>query len=224
MVLAAVQQAGLRRTGRPAPRASVWVIGGLPRKCAGKTGRQSTLVGFAVYLTVPFLLARGAGPQGLAGISYETAYDGVRLIREGRAYRADLFFVNRNETAREVDAARETVDVAAALGLSYVRAIAGQAHEEVLVPLGPAIQFEGDGQRRVLAVTVDVVHPGLGVRQRCLAAPAVGDDAEPLVDQALVPQGLERRHDRLSVAVHPDRHAPGSLSRHACGSRTSCLR
>jgi sugar phosphate isomerase/epimerase len=45
--------------------------------------------------------------------------------------------------AREIDAARETVDVAAALGMSYVRAIAGQAHPETALKAGIAWAVEG---------------------------------------------------------------------------------
>ena len=56
-----------------------------------------------------------------------------------------------------------------------------------------------DRDRRVLPLPVDVVHPGLGVGQRRLAVPAVGQHAEALVDQALVPQRLERPHHRLHV-------------------------
>ena len=64
---------------------------------------------------------------------------------------------------------------------------------------GPSSELEADGQRRVLAVAVDVVHPRLGVAERRLAAPAVGQHPEPLVDQALVPQRPERPHDALHV-------------------------
>jgi len=45
--------------------------------------------------------------------------------------------------AREIDGARETVDVAAALGMSYVRAIAGQAHPETELEAGIAWAVEG---------------------------------------------------------------------------------
>jgi sugar phosphate isomerase/epimerase len=45
--------------------------------------------------------------------------------------------------AREIDAARETVDVAAALGMSYVRAIAGQAHPETDPQAGIAWAVDG---------------------------------------------------------------------------------
>jgi sugar phosphate isomerase/epimerase len=45
--------------------------------------------------------------------------------------------------AQEIDAARETVDVAAALGMSYVRAIAGQAHPETALETGLAWAVEG---------------------------------------------------------------------------------
>lgn len=47
--------------------------------------------------------------------------------------------------AREIDAARETVDLAAALGMSYVRAIAGQAHPETERRAGIAWAVEGLG-------------------------------------------------------------------------------
>jgi sugar phosphate isomerase/epimerase len=45
--------------------------------------------------------------------------------------------------AREIDAARETVDVAAALGISYLRAIAGQAHPETDLQAGIGWAVEG---------------------------------------------------------------------------------
>ena len=61
------------------------------------------------------------------------------------------------------------------------------------------VELEPDGQRRVLAVPVHVVHAGLGVGQRRLAPPAVGQHAVALVDEALVPQRLERPHDALHV-------------------------
>ncbi len=61
------------------------------------------------------------------------------------------------------------------------------------------LQGERDGQRRIGPILVDVVHPGLGVRQRRLAAPAVGEHAEALVHQALVVEALERPHDGFHV-------------------------
>ena len=61
------------------------------------------------------------------------------------------------------------------------------------------LEFEPDRERRVLTIVVHVVHPGLGVAERRLAAPAVGEHAEALVDEALVPQRLERPHDALHV-------------------------
>ena len=60
-------------------------------------------------------------------------------------------------------------------------------------------EFEADRDGRVLAVEVDVVHPCLGVAERRLTAPAVGENLEPLVDQALVPQRPKRPHDTLHV-------------------------
>ena len=60
-------------------------------------------------------------------------------------------------------------------------------------------ELEPHGQRRILTVAVDVVHAGLGVAERRLAAPAVREHPEPLVDETLLPQGLERPHDALHV-------------------------
>ena len=61
------------------------------------------------------------------------------------------------------------------------------------------LEFEADRERRVLAIAVGVVQSCLGVAQRCLATPAVREHPEPLVDEALVPEGLERPHDALHV-------------------------
>ncbi|SQB95152.1 Uncharacterised protein [Clostridium paraputrificum] len=58
-------------------------------------------------------------------------------------------------------------------------------------------------QRRVLAHLVRVVQARLMVRQRRVLGPRVRQDAEALVDQALVVELLERPHDRLhEVGVH----------------------
>ncbi len=68
------------------------------------------------------------------------------------------------------------------------------------IQLGVArLQLQRDGDRRVLPVGVDVVHLGLGRRQRRLAAPAVPEHPVAGVDQALVPERLERPHDAFHV-------------------------
>ena len=65
------------------------------------------------------------------------------------------------------------------------------------------VEREQHGDRRVLAGPVGVVLAGLEVRQRGLALPAVGEDPLALVEQALVPERLERPHDALHVGeVH----------------------
>ena len=60
-------------------------------------------------------------------------------------------------------------------------------------------QPQPDGDGRVLPVGVDVVHLGLGGRQRRLAAPAVPEHPEPRVHEPLVPEGLEGPHDAFHV-------------------------
>ncbi len=62
----------------------------------------------------------------------------------------------------------------------------------------PVEQAQSDGDRRVLTHLVDVVvHPQLVVGQRRLVVPAVGQDAETLIDQALVIERLEGPLHRL---------------------------
>ncbi len=86
-------------------------------------------------------------------------------------------------------------------GLTAAARLLGRVHggrrpdEQLLTGL----EREAHGDRRVLPLAVDVVHPRLGVAQRRLAAPAVGEHPEALVDEALVPQGLERPEHALHV-------------------------
>ena len=62
----------------------------------------------------------------------------------------------------------------------------------------PGLESVADGDRRVLADLVNlVIHPQLVVGQRRLVVPAVGQDAEAFVDQALVIERLEGPEDRL---------------------------
>ena len=62
------------------------------------------------------------------------------------------------------------------------------------------LQPEPDGDGRVLPLLVDVgIHPELVAGQRGLVAPAVRQDAHPLVHESLVVQGLEGPQDRLHV-------------------------
>jgi hypothetical protein len=53
--------------------------------------------------------------------------------------------------------------------------------------------------RRIVAIPVRIVLPRLGIRQRRLTPPAVRQDPESLVNQALVVQPAERPHDTLHV-------------------------
>jgi hypothetical protein len=62
-----------------------------------------------------------------------------------------------------------------------------------------SVQAEADRDRRVLSVQVDVVHLGLGGRQRGAVVPAVPEHPESGVDQALVPERLEGPHDAFHV-------------------------
>ncbi len=58
-------------------------------------------------------------------------------------------------------------------------------------------EVEAHRHRRVGAVAVGIVLAGLEVRQRRLALPAVGQDAEALVEQALVVEALQGPQDAL---------------------------
>ena len=61
------------------------------------------------------------------------------------------------------------------------------------------VEAERDSERRILPIAIHVVHARLGVAERCLAPPAIGQHAVALVDQTLVPQRLEGPHDTLHV-------------------------
>ena len=61
------------------------------------------------------------------------------------------------------------------------------------------LERELHGERRVLAILVDVVHPSLSVRQRGLTSPAVREHAKSLVHVTLVVQRLEGPHHALHV-------------------------
>ena len=68
---------------------------------------------------------------------------------------------------------------------------------------GGEVQVEGHGDGRVLAGAGGVVESDLEVGQRGLGSPRVGHHPVRLVDQALVPQLLERPHDAFHVGeVH----------------------
>jgi len=78
----------------------------------------------------------------------------------------------------------------------------GQQPQRAGVAVG-RLEVERHGDGRVLAGPGGVVEADLEVGQRRLGAPRVGHDPERLVDEALVPELLERPHDRLHVvAVH----------------------
>ena len=65
------------------------------------------------------------------------------------------------------------------------------------------VELERDGDGRVLTGARGIVETNLVVRQRGLRPPAVRQHAVGLIDQPLVPQLLERPHDRLHVVeVH----------------------
>ena len=75
------------------------------------------------------------------------------------------------------------------------------AHRPRIAWLGHQVEGHGDG--RVLAGAGGVVQADLEVGQRGLRGPGVGHHPVGLIDETLVPQRLERPHDRLHVGqVH----------------------
>ena len=62
-----------------------------------------------------------------------------------------------------------------------------------------SFEFERNGQRRVLAIAIDIVHARLGVTERSLATPAIRQHAETLVDQTLVVQCAKCPHHAFHV-------------------------
>jgi sugar phosphate isomerase/epimerase len=80
-------------------------------------------------------------PAALARARREVETEGMSLGMMSTY--PDFTHPDTKARAREIDAARETVDVAAALGMSYVRAIAGQAHPETELQAGIGWAVEG---------------------------------------------------------------------------------
>jgi sugar phosphate isomerase/epimerase len=112
------------------------------------------------------------------------------------------------QRAREVDLARETVDVAAALGLCYVRAIAGQAHPQTGREEGIAWAVEGLRQtvEHARGTGVEIVyenHDQAGVMQyRDFSAP---QDVFLDIVKATADFGLGVNYDTgNAVALTPD--------------------
>ena len=65
--------------------------------------------------------------------------------------------------------------------------------------LARALHWEGNRQGRILAHLIGIVQAGLLIGQRSVLRPRVRQDAEALVDQALVIKLLERPHDGFHV-------------------------
>ena len=63
----------------------------------------------------------------------------------------------------------------------------------------PSFQLKGNGECGVLAIAIYIVHTCFCVGQRCLAAPAICQHAEALVNETLVPQCAKRPHDTFHV-------------------------
>jgi sugar phosphate isomerase/epimerase len=80
-------------------------------------------------------------PAALARARREVEAEGMSLGMMSTY--PDFTHPDLSTRSREIDAARETVDVAAALGMSYVRAIAGQAHPETELEAGIAWAVAG---------------------------------------------------------------------------------
>jgi sugar phosphate isomerase/epimerase len=93
----------------------------------------------AVDVSILFFPDRA--PQALARARREVEAEGISMGMMSTY--PDYTHPDPAQRAREIDLARETVDVAAALGVRYVRAIAGQAHPETGRAEGIAWAVEG---------------------------------------------------------------------------------
>jgi len=92
-------------------------------------------------IDVSILFFPDRSPQALARARREVEEEGMTICMMSTY--PDYTHPDPAQRAREVDLARETVDVAAALGMRYVRAIAGQAHPETGREEGVAWAVEG---------------------------------------------------------------------------------
>jgi hypothetical protein len=84
-------------------------------------------------------------------------------------------------------------------GIDGEREVAGQSpwrrgprYDAGLLSIGKGIaQLERDGKRRILALAIGIVEPGLEVRERSLHRPGIWHDARSTVDETLVMELLE---------------------------------
>jgi sugar phosphate isomerase/epimerase len=110
------------------------------RMSLGAWARMGCALGLdAVDASILFFADRSAAALARARREVET--EGIRLGMMSTY--PDFTHPDPQARARESDAACETIDVAAALGMSYVRAIAGQAHPETERQAGVAWAVEG---------------------------------------------------------------------------------
>jgi sugar phosphate isomerase/epimerase len=110
------------------------------RMSLGAWARMGVELGLdAIDVSILFFTDRS--PPALARARREVEGEGMKLCMISTY--PNYTHPDPAQRAREADLARETVDVAAALGLHYVRAIAGQAHPETGREAGIAWAVEG---------------------------------------------------------------------------------
>ena len=111
----------------------------------GAWARMGASLGLdAVDVSILFFSDRS--PRALARARREVEAEGMSLAMMSTY--PDFTHPDPTERARELDRARGCVDVAAALGIRFIRAIAGQAHPETGREEG--IAWAADGLRRLV--------------------------------------------------------------------------
>ena len=179
---------------------------------------------------VSILFFPDRSPRALARARREVEDEGMSLTMMSTY--PDFTHPETAQRAVELDRARETVEVAAALGVQFVRAIAGQAHPETGRDEGIAWAVEAlctlVEYSRGLGVTVVYEnHDQAGVMQYCdFSAP---QDIFLAICEATADAGLGINYDTANAVVHApaplallDRLVERVLTLHASDTSTAC--
>ena len=175
------------------------------RMSLGEWARMGAELGLdAVDASILFFPDRSE--RALARARRQVEAEGMSLLMMSTY--PDFTHPDRSQRAREVDLARETLDVAVSLGMRYVRAIAGQAHPETGRDQGIAWATEGltSMVEHAQSVGVTVVyenHDQAGVMQyQDFSAP---QDVFLAICRATAGIGLGINYDTANaVALTPD--------------------